>query len=105
MLLHVFLLGYFNYYGIETDKNHEAAFQLFTNAAKKNVVVAQYYVGEVINMVMELQKTTNYHSNGMKKSQIKILLQDKFPLEIFIQIEKNEKLAAHWFEKAANSGD
>src|SRR5438046_1393456 len=32
----IFLLGYFNYFGIETSKNHENAFKLFINASEQN---------------------------------------------------------------------
>ncbi|GBC47673.2 kinase-like domain-containing protein [Rhizophagus irregularis DAOM 181602=DAOM 197198] len=41
----LFLFGYFNYLGIETNENHEKAFNLFINASKKNQILAQYYVG------------------------------------------------------------
>src|SRR5581483_11849383 len=41
----IFLLGYFNYYGIETSKNNEA-FNLFINASEKNHILAQTFVGD-----------------------------------------------------------
>jgi TPR repeat protein len=41
----IFLLGYFNYYGIEISKNNNKAFNLFLNASKKNHTLAQYFVG------------------------------------------------------------
>ncbi|GET04704.1 kinase-like domain-containing protein [Rhizophagus clarus] len=42
----IFLLGYFNYFGIATDENSEKAFKLFIEASEKNHLLAQYYVGE-----------------------------------------------------------
>src|SRR5581483_10487333 len=41
----IFLLGYFNYYGIETDVNYKEAFYLLFNASEKNHTLAEYYVG------------------------------------------------------------
>src|ERR1051325_8463884 len=42
----IFLLGYFNFYGIEVDKNYELAFNFFIIPSEKNYELAQYYVGE-----------------------------------------------------------
>src|SRR6266498_5533482 len=41
----IFLFGYFHFFGIETSKNYEKAFDLFINASKKNHILAQFYVG------------------------------------------------------------
>src|SRR5687768_368007 len=40
----IFLLGYFNYYGIETSKDKKKAFELFIEASKQNHILAQHYV-------------------------------------------------------------
>jgi TPR repeat protein len=42
----IFLLGYFNYYGIETNNDYKKAFNLFINASEKNCILAQYFVGK-----------------------------------------------------------
>src|SRR5581483_8003506 len=42
----IFLLGYFNFYGIEVDKNYEKAFNLFINASDKDHALSEYYIGE-----------------------------------------------------------
>ena len=41
----IFLLGYFNFHGIETSKNYKKAFNLFINASEKDHILAQYNVG------------------------------------------------------------
>ncbi|GBC32683.2 uncharacterized protein OCT59_007025 [Rhizophagus irregularis] len=40
----IFLLGYFNYVGIETSKNPNQAFNLFIEASKKDHILAHYFV-------------------------------------------------------------
>src|SRR2546423_11610110 len=42
----IFLLGYFNYLGIETSKNKGEAFKLFINASERNHTLAQWFVGD-----------------------------------------------------------
>ncbi|POG65700.1 kinase-like domain-containing protein, partial [Rhizophagus irregularis DAOM 181602=DAOM 197198] len=41
-----FLLGFFNYSGIETKKNNEKAFKLFIKASEKDHILAKSYIGE-----------------------------------------------------------
>src|SRR6266498_2691301 len=41
----IFLFGYFKFFGIETSKDHEKAFDLFMNASKQDHILAQCYVG------------------------------------------------------------
>ncbi|EXX51991.1 uncharacterized protein OCT59_007136 [Rhizophagus irregularis] len=41
----IFLLGCFNYLGIETSEDSKKAFNLFIKASKQNHTLAQYYVG------------------------------------------------------------
>src|SRR5436190_1654184 len=41
----IFLLGYFNFNGIETSENNEKAFKLFINASEQDHVLASFYAG------------------------------------------------------------
>ncbi|UZO02670.1 uncharacterized protein OCT59_021149 [Rhizophagus irregularis] len=41
----IFILGYFNFYGIITNENDDKAFNLFINASEKNHTLAQLFVG------------------------------------------------------------
>ncbi|RGB42657.1 hypothetical protein C1646_648867 [Rhizophagus diaphanus] len=105
----IFLLGYFNFYGIETSENNEKAFKLFINASEKDHILAQSFVGECyqygygtkkneklafeyyekvanINFTYGQLKIGHYYVNG-------------------IGIEKDLKKAFYWSEKAANNGN
>ncbi|GES99832.1 kinase-like domain-containing protein [Rhizophagus clarus] len=41
----IFLLGYFNFFGIETSKDNKKAFYLFIKVSEKDHILAQFYVG------------------------------------------------------------
>src|SRR4051812_44410609 len=41
----IFLLGYFNYMEIGTNKDSKKAFNMFIDASKQDHILAQYYVG------------------------------------------------------------
>ncbi|GET03217.1 kinase-like domain-containing protein [Rhizophagus clarus] len=51
----IFLLGYFNFYGIVTSEDNEKAINLFINASEKNHTLAQCFVGIYYGNIM-----TNY---------------------------------------------
>ncbi|PKK65620.1 kinase-like protein [Rhizophagus irregularis] len=103
----LFLFGYFNYLGIETNENHEKAFNLFINASKKNQILAQYYVG-----ICYL-----YGRGTLKNEKLafeyfeKVANKDYTAGQIFlgccyedgIGIKKDLKMAFYWYEKAANN--
>ncbi|UZO03826.1 uncharacterized protein OCT59_024227 [Rhizophagus irregularis] len=42
----IFILGYFNYYGIIINENNDKAFNLFIIASGKNHILAEYFVNE-----------------------------------------------------------
>ena len=46
----IFLLGYFNYCGIETAVNFKVAFDLFLIASEKNHTLAEFYVGRLLSL-------------------------------------------------------
>src|SRR5207247_8627667 len=56
----IFLLGYFNYYGIIMEsENHEKALNLFIIASEHNHILAQYYIGrcyEFGNVIVKNEK-------------------------------------------------
>jgi TPR repeat protein len=41
----IFVLGYFNYLGIEANEDNKKAFDLFINASEQSHTLAQFYVG------------------------------------------------------------
>jgi TPR repeat protein len=42
----IIVLGYFNYVGIKTIKDHEIVFSLFSNASEENYILTQYLIGQ-----------------------------------------------------------
>jgi len=50
----IFLLGYFNFTGIETSEDKRKAFNLFISASEQNHSLARHYMDYVINVAMEL---------------------------------------------------
>ncbi|GBC22416.2 kinase-like domain-containing protein [Rhizophagus irregularis DAOM 181602=DAOM 197198] len=81
----IFILGYFDYYGIEINKNDENAFNLFINASEKNHILAQYFIAVDKNF------TPGQVSIG-------------YCYEKGIGVEKDLKKAFYWYEIAANNG-
>ncbi|CAB4438305.1 unnamed protein product [Rhizophagus irregularis] len=63
----IFLLGYFNYLGIETIGDLEKAFNLFINASKQDHTLAQYFVGECYEFGNGITKNEKLALNIMKK--------------------------------------
>ncbi|POG67587.1 kinase-like domain-containing protein, partial [Rhizophagus irregularis DAOM 181602=DAOM 197198] len=106
----IFLLGYFNYYGIFTTKeNYEKAFSLFIDASKQNHILAQYYVG----ICYEFGNGTTIKNEKLafeyyEKIANKLYALGEFKVGYFydkgIGIEKDEERAIHWYEKAADIG-
>ncbi|RGB42639.1 kinase-like domain-containing protein [Rhizophagus diaphanus] len=77
----IFLLGFFNFYGIKTSENKKMAFNLFINASEQDHILAQYFdyaIGQLY--------TGMCYRNGYG-------------------INKEPKLAFYWYEKAANNGN
>ncbi|GBC09992.1 hypothetical protein RclHR1_09260006 [Rhizophagus clarus] len=102
----IFLLGYFNFYGIVTSEDNEKAIKLFINASEKNHTLAQCFVGFYYGDVM-----TNYElafkyferaaSNNYAAAQWTIGCMYKDG----IGIDEDFKKAFYWYEKAAKNGN
>ncbi len=95
----IFLLGYFNFFGIETSKNYEKAFDIFINASEQNHILAQFYIGTCYQYghgVTKDEKTANEYFGAGE-------LNIGYCYENGIGIEKNSKMAVYWYEKAANN--
>ncbi|PKK69853.1 kinase-like protein [Rhizophagus irregularis] len=105
----IFLLGYFQYYGIETDENKKEAFNLFKNASEKNHILAQYYVGLCYEFGNGVVKNDKLAFDSFKKIADKEYALGQFKVGYFyykeIGIKKNLKEAFTWYEKAAQNGN
>jgi hypothetical protein len=106
---YIFLLGYFNYHEIGTDKNYEKAFSLFKNASEKNHILAQYYVGLCYEFGNGVVKNGKLAFDFFKKIADEEHALGQFKVGYFyykgISVKKNLKEAFNWYEKAAYNGN
>ncbi len=105
-----FLLGYFNYYGIEMSKNGKNAFELFINASKRqNHILAQYYIGECYQngygVTKDERLAFKYYEKVANKDFTRGQLSVGYLYENGIGIEKDFKMAFYWYEKSAKQGN
>ncbi|PKY45422.1 kinase-like protein [Rhizophagus irregularis] len=105
----IFLLGYFNYYGIVTGENKKEAFNLFKIASEKDHILAYYYVGlcyEFGNGTVRNEKSAFEY---FKKIANKNHASGQFKVGYFyykgIITKKDLKEAFYWYEKAAYNGN
>ncbi|GBB99017.1 hypothetical protein RclHR1_00340008 [Rhizophagus clarus] len=102
----IFLLGYFNYKGIGTNKNYDKAFNLFLNASEQNHILAQFYIGHYYEVVIKDEISAfEYFENVANKNLIAGQVNIGYCYENGIGIEKSAKKAFYWYEKAANNGN
>ncbi|POG66384.1 kinase-like domain-containing protein [Rhizophagus irregularis DAOM 181602=DAOM 197198] len=105
----IFLLGYFNYYGIGTPNDNRRAFNLFFNASIQDHILAQYYVGNCYEfgygMITKNEKLAFVYYEKMAELDYAM---GQHKLGYFYHIgkciEKNFKKAPNWYKKAANNG-
>jgi hypothetical protein len=105
----IFLLGYFNYYGIGTDENKTEAFNLFKKTSERDHMLAYYYVGlcyefgygTIKNEKLAFEYYKNIADKNYSLGQFKI----GHCYYNGISVQKNLKLAFNWYEKAANNGN
>ncbi|PKK69082.1 kinase-like protein [Rhizophagus irregularis] len=105
----IFLLGYFNYFGIKTSKNIEKAFNLFLNASEKDHISAHYFVGNCYKYGNGTKKNEKLAFEYCEKSANKNFTNGQLDVGYFykngIAINKNIKKSLYWYEQAANSGN
>ncbi|POG75265.1 kinase-like domain-containing protein [Rhizophagus irregularis DAOM 181602=DAOM 197198] len=105
----IFILGYFNYYGIVTSEDNEKAFNLFINASEKNHILAQYFVGECYfygNGTIKNEKLAyKYYKKVANKNLSSGQLNIGCCYDYGMGIKKDLKEAFYWYEKAANNGN
>jgi TPR repeat protein len=105
----IFLLGYFNYRGIETSMSDEETFNLFIYASEKNHILAQSFVAECYKNGYGTIK-----NEKLAFKYFKIVANENFThgqlyfgycYEYGIGINKDFKKAFYWYEKASNNGN
>jgi hypothetical protein len=105
----IFLLGYFNYHGIESRQDCVKAFNLFINASKQDHVLAQCFVG----WCYVFGYGTNKDEELALEYYIKVANNDHAIGQLFVGIcyeyglgiNKEPKDAFNWYKKAANNGN
>ena len=105
----IFLLGYFNYSGIEINKNLEKAFNLFLKASEKNHILAQYYVGKCYGSGIGTKKDERLAFEYFERIANKDYTIGKFEVGCCyysgIGTNINKQKAVELYQKAANSGN
>jgi TPR repeat protein len=105
----IFLLGYFNYRGIETSVNVMKAFNLFLNASEKNHILAHYFVGNCYQYGNGIIKNEKLAFEYYEKSANKDFAHGQSEVACFyengIGVKKDLKKAFYMYEKAANNGN
>ena len=103
----IFLLGYFNFHGIETSINKEKAFNLFINASEKDHILAQYYAGECYLFGLGTKQNEKLAFECYEKIKNYAMGQKNIGYCYYngIGVKKDLKMAFYWYEKAANNGN
>ncbi|RGB36744.1 kinase-like domain-containing protein [Rhizophagus diaphanus] len=105
----IFLLGYFNYVGIETSKNYNQAFNLFIKVSKQGHICAQHFVGFCYEFgygtVKSEKLAFEYYEKLANKDFALGILKIGYFYERGLGITKDLKRAAYLYEKAAELGN
>ncbi|RGB34716.1 kinase-like domain-containing protein [Rhizophagus diaphanus] len=105
----IFILGFFNFYGIIISKNYEKAFNLFINASKKNHILSEYFVGYCYRygygIIKDEKLAFEYYEEVANENYVIGQLEIGYCYENGIGIKKDYKNAFYWYEKASNKGN
>ncbi|GBB87381.1 hypothetical protein RclHR1_13840002 [Rhizophagus clarus] len=105
----IFLLGYFNYYGIVTSESNEKAFNLFINASEKDHSLAHYFVGNCYvwgyGTIKNDKLAFEYYEKAANKNCTMSQLEIGYRYEYKIGTNEDLKMAFYWYEKAAKNGN
>jgi TPR repeat protein len=106
---YIFLLGYFNYLGIETSKDNKKALNLFINASEQGHILAQYYVGlcyETGHGTAKDEKLAfKYYEKIANLGYAFGLLKTGYFYNFGIGIAISKQKAFELYQQAANSGN
>ncbi|CAG8697865.1 17001_t:CDS:1, partial [Funneliformis caledonium] len=103
----VFLLGYFNCLGIETDEDHDKAFNLFSDASEQGHILAGHYVGichlhgigTVKNEMLAFKSFEKVANEDFIAGQLEV----GYCYAKGIGVQEDSKMAAEWYEKASKN--
>ncbi|GBC09991.1 hypothetical protein RclHR1_09260005 [Rhizophagus clarus] len=102
----IFLLGYFNFYGIVTSEDNEKAINLFINASEKNHTLAQCFVGIYYGNIMTNYELAFKYFERAASNHYAVAQWTIGCMYINgIGIDEDFKKAFYWYEKAAKNGN
>ncbi|EXX63956.1 Cdc15p [Rhizophagus irregularis DAOM 197198w] len=105
----IFLLGYFNYYGIETNENNEKAFKLFYDAHSRDHILASYFVSICYQYGYGIDINENlafkYFEIIAKQNYTIGQMEVGYCYENGIGVIKDVKKAFNWYKQAAKNGN
>ncbi|EXX54164.1 uncharacterized protein OCT59_024256 [Rhizophagus irregularis] len=103
----IFILGYFNYYGIVTSENNEKAFNLFINASQRNHIIAHLFVGYCYSYgygtIKNEKLAFEYYEKVANENFSSGQLEMGYFYEKGIGVDIDYQKAFYWYEKAANN--
>ncbi|RGB41403.1 kinase-like domain-containing protein [Rhizophagus diaphanus] len=105
----IFLLGYFNYIGIEISEDKKKAFNLFIKVSEQSHTLAQYYVGLCYQFGYGIVKDEKLAFVYFEKIANKGYAMGLFKIGYFyvngIGINVNNQKAIEFYQQAANLGN
>ncbi|GBC00450.1 hypothetical protein RclHR1_03860015 [Rhizophagus clarus] len=105
----IFLLGFFNYYEIETSEDREKAFSLFINASEQEHILAQFFVGWCYNYgygtIKNVRLAFEYYKKVANKNCAIGQFWVGFCYHDGIGVNEEPELTIFWYKKAANNGN
>jgi TPR repeat protein len=104
----IFILGYFNYYGIVTSENNDKAFNLFINASEKIHILAQLFVGSCYRNGDGTKKNEKlafeYYEKAANNGNLTAIYNLGILYEGGIGIKKDYNKAFKLFKRSAEKG-
>ncbi|POG67829.1 kinase-like domain-containing protein, partial [Rhizophagus irregularis DAOM 181602=DAOM 197198] len=105
----IFLLGYFNCFGIGIDQNHEKAFQYFKNPLIENFDLTPYYIGLCYLHEYGTKQNDKLAFENFEKSAKTNCAAGQINMGFCYYtgrgVKKDLKMAVNWYEQAVNNGN
>ncbi|GBB88065.1 hypothetical protein RclHR1_01460015 [Rhizophagus clarus] len=105
----IFLLGYFNYYGIITSVDYKEAFNLFINASEQDHVLAQFFVSDCYQngygIIKNERLAFKYYEKVANENLSSVQLNIGYCYNNGLGIQKDLQKAFYWYKKAVNNGN
>ncbi len=106
----IFLFGYFNFFGIDVNKNYETAFNLFIKLSEQHTktkwcILAQFYIGKCYKEGYGIDQDINEAIHWYEQSARQGYQSAQYNLAIIYKNRKDRDKAIYWYKKSAEQGD